>query len=186
MNFNTHSNLAGRHAFLSASKYHWVNYDDEKLEHSFANALAAQKGTELHDLAARLIKMGIKLPRSTKTLNMYVNDAIGYRMDPEVVLYYSDNAFGTADAISFRKNLLRISDLKNGVNPAKMTQLEIYGAFFCLEYNYRPSEIDMLLRIYQNDEVVEHEPDADWITHIMDRIITADRRLEEIKMEALA
>jgi hypothetical protein len=33
--FNKHSNLAGQHAFLSASKYHWVNYTDQKLDASF-------------------------------------------------------------------------------------------------------------------------------------------------------
>ena len=115
---------------------------------------------------------------------MYVNDAIGYRMIPEQVLCYSANAFGTADAISFRKNLLRISDLKTGITPANMLQLEIYAAFFCLEYQYRPGEIDILLRIYQNDEVLEHVPEVDSIAHIMDRIITADRRIEELKMEA--
>ena len=65
-----------------------------------------------------------------------------------------------------------------------MLQLEIYAAFFCLEYQYRPGEIDILLRIYQNDEIVEHEPEVDSIAHIMDRIITADRRIEELKMEA--
>lgn len=184
MNFNRHSELNGRHAFLSASKYHWVNYSDEKLEAVYSTALAAKKGTELHNFAAEAIRLGIKLPRTPKTLNMYVNDAIGYRMIPEQVLCYSANAFGTADAISFRKNLLRISDLKTGVNPANMLQLEIYAAFFCLEYQYRPGEIDILLRIYQNDEVVEHEPDVDSIAHIMDRIITADRRIEELKMEA--
>ena len=184
MNFNRHSELNGRHAFLSASKYHWVNYSDEKLEAVYSTALAAKKGTELHNFAAEAIRLGIKLPRTPKTLNMYVNDAIGYRMIPEQVLCYSANAFGTADAISFRKNLLRISDLKTGINPANMLQLEIYAAFFCLEYQYRPGEIDILLRIYQNDEVVEHEPEVDSIAHIMDRIITADRRIEELKMEA--
>ena len=184
MNFNRHSELNGRHAFLSASKYHWVNYSDEKLEAVYSTALAAKKGTELHNFAAEAIRLGIKLPRTPKTLNMYVNDAIGYRMIPEQVLCYSANAFGTADAISFRKNLLRISDLKTGVNPANMLQLEIYAAFFCLEYQYRPGEIDILLRIYQNDEVLEHVPEVDSIAHIMDRIITADRRIEELKMEA--
>jgi hypothetical protein len=31
MNFNEHSTLVGQHAFLSASYYHWINYDDQKL-----------------------------------------------------------------------------------------------------------------------------------------------------------
>lgn len=186
MNFNTHFNLAGKHAFLSASKYHWVNYDEDKLATTFANALAAQKGTELHDLAAGLIKNGIRQARTKKTFNMYVNDAIGYRLAPEQVLHYSDNCFGTADAIGFRKNLLQIADLKTGVSPASMTQLEIYAALFCLEYNFKPSEIDIVCRIYQNDELLEHEPELDAIVHIMDRIITFDRKIDQMKMEALA
>ena len=85
MKFNNHFNLEGSHAFLGASKYHWINYDDEKLIASYNNFMAAQKGTELHDFAARCIKLGQKLPKSTKTLNMYVNDAIGYKMTPEQV-----------------------------------------------------------------------------------------------------
>lgn len=184
MNFNRHSELSGRHAFLSASKYHWVNYTDEKLDQTFTNAIAAQKGTELHNFASEAIRLGIKLPRSNKTLNMYVNDAIGFRMTPEQPLVYSMNAFGTADAISFRKNLLRISDLKTGIHPAQMTQLEIYAAFFCLEYQVRPGDIEMILRIYQNDEIVEHSPEVDQIAHIMDKIIAFDRRIEQIKLEA--
>ena len=31
MNWNNHSSLKDQHAFLSASKYHWVNYDNEKI-----------------------------------------------------------------------------------------------------------------------------------------------------------
>lgn len=186
MNFNKHFDLAGRHAFLSASKYHWVNYDDEKLDHVFQNHMAAQRGTELHNFAAEAIRLGIKLPRSQKTLNMYVNDAIGFRMTPEQILYYSPNAFGTADAISFRRNLLQISDLKTGVSPVSMVQLEIYAALFCLEYKFKPSELEILLRIYQNDEVVEHTPALEDLVHIMDRIVTFDRRIEEMKMEASA
>ena len=58
MNFNRHSELNGRHAFLSASKYHWVNYSDEKLETVYATALAAKKGTELHNFAAEAIRLG--------------------------------------------------------------------------------------------------------------------------------
>ena len=91
MNFNNHSNLNGLHAFLGASKYHWINYDDEKLIQSFEKYKAAQKGTELHEFAATCIKLGQKLPKQKKTLNMYVNDAIGFKMTPEQVLYFSDN-----------------------------------------------------------------------------------------------
>lgn len=186
MNFNTHSDLVGKHAFLSASKYHWVNYSDEKLDNTYKTALAVQKGTELHDFAYRAINLGIKLPRTKKTLNMYVNDAIGYRMTPEQVLFYSVNCFGTADSIAFRNGLLRIHDLKTGVTATSMKQLEVYAAMFCLEYGEKPSQIDMELRIYQNDEVLEYSPDYDDITHIMDKIISFDKRIERLKAEALS
>lgn len=186
MNFNSHSELEGRHAFLSASKYHWINYDEEKLARVYFTQLAAQKGTELHEFAFQAIRLGQKLQASKKTLNRYVNDAIGYRMIPEQVLFYSRNAFGTADAISFRKGQLRIHDLKTGVSPTSFHQLEVYTAFFCLEYRMKPAEIDIELRIYQNDDVQVFTPEVDQITHIMDRIITFDKRIEMIREEIVA
>lgn len=183
MNFNRHSNLEGRHAFLSASKYHWLNYDEEKLISAFQNSLAVKHGTELHDFAERAITLGIKLPKSKKTLNMYVNDAIGFQMTPEQPLYYSENCFGTADAISFRNNFLRIHDLKSGVTPAHMEQLMIYAALFCLEYAVDPKSIDIELRIYQTDEVDIFNPDPQDILDIMDKIIFFDKRLSQIQDE---
>jgi hypothetical protein len=167
------------HAFLSPSRYHWINYNVEKLETSFANWNAAKRGTRLHDFAKECIELGQKLPRSTKTLNMFVNDAIGFRMTPEQGLFYSENCFGTADAISFNRNLLRIHDLKTGVTKSSMTQLEIYAALFCLEYAVNPREIDMELRIYQNDEVLVHSPDT--IMDLMDIIIKADQHITSLK-----
>lgn len=181
MNFNNHSKLEGQHAFLGASKYHWINYDDEKLAQSYTNFLAAQKGTILHEFAAQCIKLGQKLPSSKKTINRYVNDAIGFKMVPEQVLFYSENCFGTADSILFRNNLLRIHDLKTGVIPAHMEQLEIYAALFCLEYDVRPANIDMELRIYQNNEILYHNPTAEDIVPIMDKIITFDKVINKIK-----
>lgn len=183
MNFNQHYKLTGQHAYLGASKWHWINYDEDKLAVAYNRFMAAQKGTELHDFAAKCIKLGQKLPKSKKTLNMYVNDAIGYRMKPEQVLYYSDNCFGTADAISFRNGLLRIHDLKTGVTPAHMEQLLIYASLFCLEYKYKPSEIDIELRLYQSDEVLCHSPEADEIVPIIDKIITFDKVIDRIKSE---
>lgn len=181
MQFNPHYNLEGCHAFLGASKYHWINYDEEKLDETYKRYRAVQRGTELHDFACRAIELGIKLPKSKKTLNMYVNDAIGYKMTPEQVLYYSDNCFGTADAISFRKNLLRIHDLKTGVTPTHIEQLEIYAALFCLEYGVDPGKIDIELRIYQSDEIVIANPDIEVIAPIMDKIITFDKRINKLK-----
>jgi len=184
MIFNTHSQLRDRHAFLSASKYHWTNYDDLKLDRVYLAALAAQRGTELHAFAHEAIRLGVKLPRTQKTLHLYVNDAIGYRMKTEQILYYSDNCFGTADAICFRKNTLRIHDLKTGVTPVSERQLEVYAALFCLEYRMKPFDIDIELRIYQHDDVQIFDADPDLLTHIMDKIITFDKRIEAIRMEA--
>ena len=183
MKFNNHKNLEGCHAFLGASKYHWINYDPDKVAASYRSYLATLKGTELHEFAAKCIQLGQKLPKSKKTLNMYVNDAIGYRMTPEQVLYYSDNCFGTADSISFKDNLLRIHDLKTGVTPAHMEQLEIYAALFCLEYKIKPADIDIELRIYQSDDILVFAPTVEDIVPIMDKIITSDKIISKIKEE---
>ena len=184
MNFNKHLELEGKHAFLSASKYHWINYDVEKVRETYSNWLAAQRGTELHAFAEQCIRLGVKLPHSRRTLNMYVNDAIGFKMEPEVILKYSDNCYGTADAISFRKNKLRIHDLKTGANTASMHQLEIYAALYCLEYNRDPYDIDIELRLYQSNDVGIVEPSGEWIRGIMDKIIEFDAEIENMKAEA--
>lgn len=186
MIFNTHSDLAGQHAFLSASKYHWINYDDEKLSNSFVTAMAAARGTRLHNIAQQLISEGVKIGRAKTTLHMYVSDAIGFRMKPEQVLYYSPNAFGTVDAISFRKNFLRIHDLKTGVIPGSFKQLLIYAALFCLEYGFKPAELQIELRIYQNDEIEILEPDPKDIIDIMATIIRFDKYIDNLKMEAMS
>lgn len=183
MNFNRHSTLIGAHAFLSPSDYHWVNYDDEKLARVFHTKMAARRGTELHDLAHRCIKLGVKLPTSKKTLNLYVNDGIGFKMTAEQILFYSDNCFGTADLIGFRNNVLRIHDLKTGITEASFHQLEIYASLFCLEYRFKPNQIKMELRIYQNDGVRVYEPDSDEIFHIIDKIITFDKLINEFRAE---
>jgi Protein of unknown function (DUF2800) len=105
-------------------------------------------------------------------------------MTSEQILFYSDNCYGTADAIGFRKNLLRIHDLKTGLNDASPTQLEIYAALFCMEYRFKPTEIGIELRIYQNDDVRVYTPEPDVIFHIMDRIVTFDKRITAHRMEA--
>ena len=185
MNFNKHFELQGRHATLRASSPAWLNYNDDKMASVYFTQMAAARGTRLHQLAHDLIREDVKLPRTQKTLNMYVNDCIGWKMTPEVPLYYSDNAFGHADAMSFRQNVLRISDLKTGVNEAKVVQLEVYAAFFCLEYRIKPMEIDRIeLRIYQNDEVAEFLADPVTIMLIIDKIIAFDNLINRLKEEA--
>lgn len=183
MIFNRHSNLNGLHAPFSPSQSSWLRYDDDKALEVYANRKAAEMGTKLHKWAQDTINLGIKQPRSKKTIYAYVNDAIGFKMDTEVVLYYSDRIFGTADAISFRNNFLRIHDLKTGKTPASMDQLKIYAALFCLEYKMKPESIEMELRIYQNDEVLFYNPEPEEIRAIMDHIVHIDKLLEQAERE---
>lgn len=186
MNFNKHFELEGKHAFLSASKYHWLNYDEERLTEVYRNSQAVMQGTLLHQFACDAITYGIPLQDIPQTLNMYVNDCIADHMSPEVVLVYSRNAFGTADGISFDPDTmtLRIYDLKTGKTPASIKQLLIYAALFCLEYQVNPNDIYMHLRIYQNNEILVHEPEPEEVWDVMDRIIAFDAIIDNIKMEA--
>ena len=183
MNFRQHLNLEGLHAPFSPSQSSWLRYSDDKATEVYLNKKAAEMGTKLHKWAQDTINLAIKQPKSKKTIYSYVNDAIGFKMDTEVVLYYSDRFFGTADSISFRNNLLRIHDLKTGVRPVKMEQLMIYAALFCLEYKIKPGEIEIELRIYQNDEIIFHNPTAEEILPIMDKIIHLNKLLEKIDEE---
>lgn len=213
MNFNKHSNLEGLHAPFTASQPYWLGKTIEENVERYRSSWLPTIGTVSHAFAQSMISKRIKLSKSdmkmyrlylldNKTqciprniidgidlesifLNLipYINDAIGYRMSPEVVLYYSPRFFGTADAISFTKNMLRIHDLKTGRTKAKMEQLLIYAAYFCLEYGIRPGDISIELRIYQNGEVVYFNPSVDDILPVMDQIQTQDRSLEEMIQE---
>ena len=181
MFFNRHTNLEGLHAPFGASKSSWIRYSDEKIVEVYNNLQAAEMGTRLHEWAKQTIDLGIKQSRSKKTIYSYVNDAIGFNMSTEVILFYSERFFGTADAISFRNNFLRIHDLKTGRRPVHMEQLEIYAALFCLEYKVKPGDIHIELRIYQNDEILVYEPTAEDILPLMDKIVHVDKMLEKIE-----
>ena len=186
MNFNKHSNLSGLHAPFAASQSHWLRYDDDKVIEVYANKKAAAMGTRLHAWAAETIALGLKQPKTKKTICAYVNDAIGFKMDTEVVLFYSESFFGTADAISFRNGFLRIHDLKTGkVGKIEdhMEQLQVYTALFCLEYKVRPGDIQIELRVYKNDEVIAWNPTAEDIVPIMDKIVHLDKLLQKIDRE---
>ena len=181
MNFNEHSELAGRHAFLSPSNYHWLGYTDQKLEARYFSVNAAQRGTDLHNLAHEAVRLGVKLAKSNQALSTYVNDAIGYKMICEQPLYYSENCFGTADCISFRRGKLRIHDLKTGIVVASEQQLEVYAALFCLEYSIDPYSIEIELRIYQRDDIRVFVPFPERIIEIMEKIVYFDQQIEILK-----
>lgn len=170
------------HALFGASKYNWINYSEEKMIKTYVNSQAKKVGTELHEMAALLIKNKTTLPKKKKTLNMYVNDSILLDLHPEQQLFYSDLFFGTADAIGVRDNVLYIHDLKTGESKTSEHQLEIYTAFFFLEYGFIPSDFDdIVLRIYQNDGIKETHPTADIIVPIMDKIVTVNDILQKMK-----
>lgn len=188
MRFNNHANLQGTHAAFSPSQSSWLRYDEEKALTVLRNRRAAEHGTRLHEWAKQTIDLRIKQPKTNQTLYAYVNDAIGFDMDTEVILYFSDRFYGTADAISFRKGrgngwMLRIHDLKTGERPASIEQLEIYAALFCLEYGYDPKDIDIELRLYQSDEVVVHKPEPNAIGDIMNHIVRLDNAITQPKYE---
>ena len=192
MEFNEHLNLEGLHAPFGASKSSWLRYDDTKALDVYKNMQAAEYGTRLHAWAKETIDLGLKQPRSNRTLCAYVNDAIGFRMKPEQPLYFSDNCFGTADAIAYSEDeqFLRIHDLKTGITPVadkygNLPQLEIYAALFFLEYDLDLNETDIELRVYQNDDIIISNPGIDRIAPIMDKIVAYDKIIDQIKREEL-
>jgi hypothetical protein len=186
MEFYNHRNLEGLHAPFAASQSAWIRYDDDKAKEVYARRKAAELGSRLHAWAKETIDLGIKQPKSNKTLYAYVNDAIGFKMSTEIVLFYSDRFFGTADAISFNNNTLRIHDLKTGKFgkiESHREQLEVYAALFCLEYRVKPGDIKFELRVYKNDDVDIWQPTVEDIAPIMDKIVHLDKLLEKIERE---
>ena len=184
MNFNDHSDLSGEHSFLSPSNYHWMNYSTDKLVAVYKNQQAKERGSILHSFASVAIDMKIKLANHKKAVNLFVNDCIGFKMESEQVLYYSNNAFGTADAISFRDNVLRIFDLKTGVTKASFKQLDVYVALFCLEYGIDPKNIEIETRIYQGSGFEVSIPEPSYILQIMNTIEEFDIIIDNIKLNS--
>lgn len=180
--FKYHPNLEGTHAILSASNYHWVHDSDEKFLERLTTMQAAKQGTRLHSWAAETILLGKRQPEEGQPgydiLSQYINDALDYGMVPEQVLMYSIYTFGTADTIGFEEyedherfaGFLRIHDYKSGKNEVKNPeQLYMYAVYFCLEYGYKPFEIDGKLRIYQGDMIREWEIDRTHLSFLYDR-----------------
>lgn len=182
MNFRKHSELSGRHALFSPSKYTWINKDEAALAEYIQNEKRKELGIRLHRLRHEHIELNLKMPRSQNSLNQFINDRIGYRMTSEQPLFYSNYVFGTSDAISFDKNRLRIHDLKTGKTPAHMEQLVIYAALFCLEYGINPKDIETELNIYQSNDILTFSPTPDDIREVSEKIILRDKIAQDIDM----
>lgn len=178
--FNEHYDLKGKHAFLSPSGYHWINYDKEKLGVSYFNAQKKEEGTKLHALASELISRSIKVAKLKRAFNLFVNDSISEGMSSEIPLYYSQYCFGTADAISFEDGVLKVFDLKTGETRASFLQLDIYSALFCLEYGINPNDILFVERIYQGNAYTETNPSSEYISDVMGSIVEKDNWLNEL------
>ena len=208
MKWNNHKEYEGKHAFMSPSNYHWLNYTDIVFESRYYSQYSQLIGTTVHQLAHDCISSRMKLSkhdvhiiqmylwkafipkdaydanRILTTLVPFVNDAIGFHMSSEILLFYNEFCFGTADAISYSDydKTLRIHDLKSGLNPADMRQCHIYAALFCLEYNINPKKLKLIeCRIYQNLEeqpVLVDQPSADYIQEIMDYIQLRSKNIE--------
>lgn len=181
LHFKKHYSVEGKHAFLGASKCHWVNYDMDKMERIFENQFASLIGTRKHVWAAEAIRLGLRQKENQMTLNAYINDGIRFRMTPEVVLFVNDDFFGTADTISFSKGILRVHDLKTGIHPGDIRQIKIYFVLFCIEYNINPYDIEMIGRIYQNDEIIEFIGDPKEIRDLMEKAKLFCNRIEEMR-----
>ena len=212
MIFEKYSDLEGLHAFLSPSQPHWLRYSQEKLVERYLKSMAVQRGTELHAFAHDAIRLGRTQPRNKDTINMFINDAIGYKMSSEQPLFYNGFCFGTADAIEYKRNYLRIHDLKTGETEAHMDQLKVYAALFCLNYqklvnearkkgrtdidiadmyDLKPNELHfdpmkmagIELRIYQLGEVRTEMADPNEIRGIMDIIVSHVNTLKNVEAE---
>lgn len=182
MKWNDHSRLRDKHSFLSPSQSRWLRYSPEKLIQVWKSDQKKKEGTELHKLASDMINKGISAAHKKQTFYMFVNDCIKEHMSSEVVLYYSDNAFGTADAIKVENNSLFIYDLKTGTTEAHFDQLDVYAALYCLEYGEDPRNLQSINeRLYQNNEVKTRIVDPNEIFDIMGIIVDFDRLIERQK-----
>jgi len=176
MIWKNYSHLEGSHAFLSPSRYHWLRYSEDRLVDAYRSHERVALGSKYHRIASDLIKLSIRLPNTAASLNSFVNDAIGFRMGSEVLLYYSVNCYGTADAISFTDGILRIHDLKTGKSEGSIDQLLIYAGLFCLDYeiNTLKELREIFLRIYHDGGVIEFSPSPGDLKEVVDKIIDAD------------
>lgn len=181
MKWQKHYELTDKHAFLSPSGYAWLRYTPETLTTRYINSRKKEEGTLLHVFASTAIMQRIKLAPLKRALNQFVNDAIGFDMESEQILYYSEHCFGTADAIRYSDNTLRVHDLKTGTTKVSFDQLLVYSALFCLEYSVKPKKTEFICRIYQGSGFQELMLDPADVKVAMDTIISHDAVLDNLK-----
>ena len=169
------------HAMFSPSQPSWLHDTDEEFAARYSNKKAAELGTRYHEDAARMIQNRWRMSKSSDpvadNVRAYINDAIKYQMLPEVRLEGTQDFFGTADTIIFRRGLLRVHDLKTGTTKPHMDQLRLYAAYYCMQYGINPNDIQMDLRFYQNNEIVCYEPEFGVIADIISEV----RHKDELK-----
>jgi hypothetical protein len=66
-----------------------------------------------------------------------------------------------------------------------MEQLMAYAAFYCLEYRVKPKDLDIELRIYQNDEIAILKPEVIDIQKIMEQAIRANKIALKLRGQAV-
>lgn len=171
------------HAIMSPSQNAWLNYDEAKLYKLFHQKNIKALGSRLHEFVKEAISLKRRLA-GNDSISCFTNDCIKHNMVPEYFIFYSENAFGTADAIYYSKTegVLKIFDLKTGMNKASFKQLELYACYFLLSMDIKPI-IKIILRIYQFNEIFEFQPKQKDLEDLMNRIVWIDNLLNSFKLE---
>ena len=113
------------------------------------------------------------------TIKSYINDCIAFKMETEVRVEFSENFFGTADAIRFDGKNLKVFDLKTGATPGKIEQPIIYACLYLLKYHIAVESVSVEARIYQNNDILGATPDTSELIPIMNKIIHLDNLTNE-------
>lgn len=155
-----------------------------ELMRSFKSYIYQKYYSEIYGLSAfgeKLLKNMKYVPaESYATVIGYINDAISFKMKPEERLRYSENFFGTADAIKDLGDTLIIFDLKTGTASPHVEQLLIYAALYCLANSKNPEQMNFELRLYQGNDIFVATPSAEDIRPIMETIVEFDKIMNRL------
>ena len=169
-----HKITSNKDLLNSIDDFIFKKYYDERSDR------VTKEGQRILVCLKRMVK---QYPEMLDTIRAYVNDAIGYKMYTEVVLYYTQDFFGTADTLIFneKERLLRIHDLKTGVSVAHIEQLMGYAALFCLEQHIDPLSISYELCIYQGNDILVATPDGSDVKTFVDQYIAFDKAISNFE-----